>query len=101
MVHFFTFGHSLKPATMPTFVIVTCYVGWLYNLFGHRPVMFKRAVIGSKGEWKLGTIFVCGKVFQNWLIIKLGIILYIFFCFVFVALRPMSTAMVIAGRSVH
>ena len=23
------------------------------------------------------------------------------FCFVFVALRPMSTAMVIAGRSVH
>ena len=25
----------------------------------------------------------------------------LFFCFVFVALRPMSTAMVIAGRSVH
>ena len=25
----------------------------------------------------------------------------VFFCFVFVALRPMPTAMVIAGRSVH
>ena len=25
----------------------------------------------------------------------------VFVCFVFVALRPMSTAMVIAGRSVH
>ena len=38
---------------------------------------------------------------------KIEFIAYIYilldclFCFVFVALRPMSTAMVIAGRSVH
>ena len=25
---------------------------------GHRPVIVKRAVIGSKGRWKLRTIFV-------------------------------------------
>ena len=29
------------------------------------------------------------------------IVLLLFVCFVFVALRPKSTAMVIAGRSVH
>ena len=32
---------------------------------------------------------------------KCCIVLYVICLFVFVALRPMSTAMVIAGRSVH
>ena len=48
----------------------------LYNL-GHRPVNVKRAVIGSKGGWKLSTIFLSCKVFHDWSIIKLGNILYL------------------------
>ena len=39
---------------------------------GHRPVNVKRAVIGSKGGWKLSTIFLSCKVFHDWSIIKLG-----------------------------
>ena len=35
---------------------------------GHRPVIVKRAVIGSKGGWKL----LSCKVFHDWSIIKLG-----------------------------
>ena len=41
---------------------------------GHRPVNVKRAVIGSKGGWKLSTIFLSCKVFYDWSIIKLGLI---------------------------
>ena len=37
----------------------------------------KRAVIGSKGGWKLSTIFLSCKVFHDWSIIKLGNILYL------------------------
>ena len=37
---------------------------------GHRPVLVKRTVIGSKGGWKLSTIFLSCKVFHNWSIIK-------------------------------
>ena len=44
---------------------------------GHRPVNVKRAVIGSKGGWKLSTIFLSFKVFHDWSIIKLGNILYL------------------------
>ena len=44
---------------------------------GHRPVKVKRAVIGSKGGWKLSTIFLRCKVFHDWSIIKLGNILYL------------------------
>ena len=44
---------------------------------GHRPVNVKRAVIGSKGGWKLSTIFSSCKVFHDWSIIKLGNILYL------------------------
>ena len=40
-------------------------------LLGHRPVIVKRAVIGSKGGWKLSTIFLSCKVFRDWSIIKL------------------------------
>ena len=42
---------------------------------GHRPVIVKRAVIGSKGVWKLSTIFLSCNVFHDWSIIKLGNIL--------------------------
>ena len=38
---------------------------------GHRPVIVKRAVIGSKCGWKLSTIFLSCKVFHDWSIIKL------------------------------
>ena len=44
---------------------------------GHRPVNVKRALIGSKGGWKLSTIFLSCKVFHDWSIIKLGNILYL------------------------
>ena len=44
---------------------------------GHRPVNVKRAVIGSKGGLKLSTIILSCKVFHDWSIIKLGIILYL------------------------
>ena len=44
---------------------------------GHRPVNVKRAVIGLKGGWKLGTIYTSCKVFHDWSIIKLGNILYL------------------------
>ena len=40
-------------------------------------VIVKRAVIGSKGGWKLSTIFLSCKVFHDWSIIKLGNILYL------------------------
>ena len=39
--------------------------------FGHRPVIVKMALIGSKGGWKLSTIFLSCKVFHDWSIIKL------------------------------
>ena len=50
-----------------------------YNLgpIGHRPVIVKRALIGSKGGCKLSTIFLSCKVFHDWSIIKLGNILYL------------------------
>ena len=37
----------------------------------HRPEIIKRAVIASKGGWKLSTIFFSCKVFNDWSIIKL------------------------------
>ena len=46
-----------------------------YN--GHRPLIVKRAVIGSKGGWKLSTIFLSCEMFHDWSIIKLGNILYL------------------------
>ena len=42
-----------------------------YVAIGHRPVIVKRALIGSKGGWKLSTIFLSCKVFHDWSIIKL------------------------------
>ena len=53
---------------------------------GHRPVNVKRAVIGSKGGWKLSTIFLSCKVFHDWSIIKLGNILYLLDGSIFVVL---------------
>ena len=46
-------------------------------VLGHRPVNVKRAVIGSRGGWKLSTIFLSCMVFHDWSIIKLGNILYL------------------------
>ena len=53
---------------------------------GHRPVIVKRAVIGSKGEWKLSTIFLSREVFHDWSIIKLGNILYLLDVYIFAVL---------------
>ena len=50
---------------------------------GHRPVIVKWAVIGSKGGWKLSTIFLSCKVFHDWSIIKLGNILYLLDWYIF------------------
>ena len=47
------------------------------EITGHRPVIVKRAVIGSKSGWKLSTIFLSCKVFHDWSIIKIGNILYL------------------------
>ena len=58
-----------------TIFLVLC-LKWVMAL-GHRPVNVKRAVIGSKGGWKLSTIFLSCKVFHDWSIIKLGNILYL------------------------
>ena len=58
-----------------TIFLVLC-LKWVMAL-GHRPVNVKRAVIGSKGGWKLSTIFLGCKVFHDWSIIKLGNILYL------------------------
>ena len=53
---------------------------------GHRPVNVKRALIGSKGGWKLSTIFLSCKVFHDWSIIKLGNILYLLNGYIFAVL---------------
>ena len=58
-----------------TIFLVLC-LKWVMAL-GLRPVNVKRAVIGSKGGWKLSTIFLSCKVFHDWSIIKLGNILYL------------------------
>ena len=50
---------------------------------GHRPVIVKRAVISSKGGWKLSTIFLSCKVFHDWSIIKPGNILYVLDGYIF------------------
>ena len=53
---------------------------------GHRPVIVKRAVIGSKGERRLSTIFLSCMVFHDWSIIKLGNILYLLDGYIFAVL---------------
>ena len=50
---------------------------YIRGTLGHRPVNVKRAVIGSKGGWKLKAIFLSCMVFHDWSIIKLGNILYL------------------------
>ena len=56
------------------------------TVIGHIPVDVKREVIGSKGGLKLSTIFISCKVFHDWSIIKLGIILYLLDGYIFVVL---------------
>ena len=53
---------------------------------GHRPIIVKSAVIGSKGGWKLSTTFLSCKVFHDWSIIKLGNILYLLDGYIFALL---------------
>ena len=56
------------------------------TIVGHRPVIVNREVIGSKGGWKLSTIFLSCKVFHDWSIIKLGNILYLLDGYIFAVL---------------
>ena len=51
----------------------------------------KRALIGSKGGWKLSTIFLSCKVFHDWSIIKLGNILYLLDGYIFAVLFETSS----------
>ena len=62
---------------------------------GHRPVIVKRTMIGSKGgwigskgRWKLSTIIysISCKGFHDWSIIKIGNILYLLDGFIFAVL---------------
>ena len=46
----------------------------------------KRAVIGSKGGWKLSTIFLSCEVFHDWTIIKVGNISYLLDGYIFAVL---------------
>ena len=63
-------------------VLLVFYLKWVMSL-GHRPVNVKKALIGSKGGWKLSTIFSSCKVFHDWSIIKLGNILYLLDGYIF------------------
>ena len=59
-----------------------------HSSVGHRPVIVKRAAIGSKGGWgwKLSTIFLSCQVFHDCLIIKLENILYLLDGYIFAVL---------------
>ena len=57
---------------------------------GHRPVIVKRSVIGSKGG-QVSTIFLSCKVFHDWSIIKLGNILYLLDEYIFVVLFEITS----------
>ena len=66
-------------------ILLDFYPKWVMSL-GHRPVIVKRAVIGSKGGWKLSTIFLSCKVFHDWSIIKLRNLLYLLDGYIFAVL---------------
>ena len=66
-------------------VLMVFYLKWVMSL-GHRPVNVKRALIGSKGGWKLSTIFLSCKVFHDWSIMKLENILYLLDGYIFAVL---------------
>ena len=53
-------------------VFLVLYLKWIMSL-GHRPVIVKRAAIGSKGGWKLSGTFLSCKVIHDWSIIQLRI----------------------------
>ena len=50
-------------------ILLVFYLKLVMSL-GHRHVIVKRALIGSKGGWKLSTLFLSCKVFHDWSIIK-------------------------------
>ena len=60
------------------------------HISGHRPVIVKRAVIGSKGGWKLSTISFSCKVFHDWSIIKLREYMYLLDGYIFAVLFETS-----------
>ena len=53
---------------------------------GHRPIIVKMAVIGSKAGWRLSTIFLSCKVFHDWSIIKLRKNMYLLDGYIFAVL---------------
>ena len=53
---------------------------------GHRLVIVKRAVIGSKGGWKLSRIFLSCKLFHDWSKLKLANVLYLLDVYIFAGL---------------
>ena len=68
-------------------VVQTVYEDYQYSqtiFTGY--LIVKRAVIGSKGGWKLSTIFLSCKVFHDWSIIKLGNMLYLLEGYIFAVL---------------
>ena len=64
--------HIFKPVQYSHHVQFPMLIKWA-AAWGHRPVIIivKRALICSKGGWKLSTIFLSCKVFHDWSIIKL------------------------------
>ena len=46
--------------------ILMVHIFLMLETSSHRPVIVKRAVIGSKGGWKLSTIFISCKVVHDW-----------------------------------
>ena len=57
-----------------------------FKTLGHRPVIVKRALIGSNVGWMLSTIFLSCKVFHDWSIIKLRNMLYLLDGYIFAVL---------------
>ena len=47
------------------------FLSVIFTFIGNSPVIVKRAVIGSKGGWKLSTIFLSCQVFHDWSKIKI------------------------------
>ena len=69
---------ALPCGAMVLSAVCECGISWSYSLTirqsfceGHRPVIVKRIVTGSKGGWKLRTIFLSCKMFHDWSIIKI------------------------------
>ena len=67
----------------------TCVTIESHYILGHRPVIVKRALIGSKGGWILSTIFML-KMLRDWSIIKLRESIHI--CYMYIIAACFETA---------